>query len=125
MRLDKWTFKRELKELCEKCTTLKPSTAGKYANDLFNKFEGGCISLYTEKEYEKLRNVKDDLTEALNTLKKGLIESDISVLKLKDVSYVEFQEDVIVITTKNKQIIRYAKGFEYLKYVFKYNNRYF
>jgi hypothetical protein len=126
MNLGKWEFKRELQKLCAKCTELKPSTAKKYSNELFDKFsEDGCISHYSEKEYQKQSEQKQNLGKALNTLKEGCITSDSSVLKLEDVSYVDFQENVIEITTKNKQVIRYAKGFEYLKYVFKYQNHYY
>lgn len=126
MILGKWQFQRELQELCTKCTELKPSTAKKYARKLFAKFsQDGCISHYSDKDYQKLHEQKQNLGKALNTLKEGCITSDSSVLKLEDVSYVEFQENVIEITTKNQQIIRYAKGFEYLKYVFKYQNHFY
>ena len=126
MSLGKWEFKRELQKLCAKCTELKPSTAKKYANELFDKFsEDGCISSYSEKKYKKQSEQKQNLGKALNTLKEGCITSDSSVLKLEDVSYVDFQENVIEVTTKNKQVIRYAKGFEYLKFVFTSQNYYY
>jgi hypothetical protein len=126
MSLGKWEFKRELQKLCAKCTELKPSTAKKYANELFDKFsEDGCISSYSEKKYQKQSEQKHNLGKALNTLKEGCITSDSCVLKLEDVSYVDFQENVIEVTTKNKQVIRYAKGFEYLKFVFTSQNYYY
>lgn len=126
MSLGKWDLKRELNELCVKCAVIKPSTAKKYAQDLFNKFsdEKGCISYYSEKDYKREREQKENLGKALNTLKNGCITSDSSVLKLEDVSYVDFKENVVEITTKNQKVIRYGEGFEYLKYVFKYQNYY-
>ena len=126
MSLDKWSLERELKDLCVKCAGLKPATAKKYAQDFFNKFsdEKGAISYYSEKEYKEQRKEKENLGKALNVLKNQCITSDSSVLKLEDISYVDFQEKVVEITTKNNKVIRYGEGFEYLKYVFKYQNHY-
>ncbi len=121
MELNKWKFQKELNDLCEKCTKLKPSTAKKHAKKLFDKFsEDGCISFYTEKQYIEQRDIKINLFKALRILNEGCIISENSVLKLEDVSYVEFKENGIQITTKNKQVILYSKEFEYLKYVFNY-----
>ena len=120
MGLNKWEFREELKELCAKCVGLKPATAKKYAQDLYNKFssEEGCISFYSDKEYKENRK----LTRALADLKAGVIISDNSSLKIEDISYVDFQEKVIEITTKHGKVIRYGEGFEYLEYVFKRPN---
>ncbi len=103
---------------------MKTSTAKIYANKLFNKFEGNGISHYSDNENDRMFNVKQKLISALNTIKIGYIEADNKVLKLKDVSFVDIEENVIIITTKNGEKIRYAKGFEYLEYVFKYNSYY-
>lgn len=124
MSLGKWQLKKDLNELCVKCTNLKPSTTKKYAKELFDKYEGDCISDYTEQEYDEKNTLKNNLVHALNTLKKGYIQSGNSILKLEDVSYVDFQENVIEITTKNKKVIRYGEGFKYLEYVFKYSSYY-
>ena len=127
MGLGKWYFKKELIDLCVKCTSIKPSTAKKYARKLFDKHstEKGCISYNTQKEYRELQKVKDYLSDALNTLKLGYIVSNDSVLKLEDVSHVEFKKDFIEVYSKNNKLIRYGKGFEYLKYVFNYNQYYY
>ncbi len=67
-----------------------------------------------------MRDIKINLFKALRILNQGCIISENCVLKLEDVSYVEFKENGIQITTKNKQVILYSKEFEYLKYVFNY-----
>ena len=118
MNLGKWKFKRELQELCVKCTELKPSTAKKYSNELFNKFsKDGCISNYSEKEYQKQSEQKQNLGKALNTLKEGCITSDSSVLKLEDVSYVDFQENVIEITTTKSRKLKRMLNWLYTIYI--------
>ncbi len=121
MELHKWKLQEELKELCINCVGLKPSTAKKYAQNLFNKFsdDDGCISNHSSNDYFKIHTKKEDLLKALYVLKTGIITSSSSVLKIEDISYVDFQEKAIEITTKNGKVIRYNECFEYLKYVFK------
>lgn len=127
MALSMWKLERELKDLCVKCTTLKESTAKKYAKSLFDKFssEEGCISQNSDSEYYRQMIIKNNLVKALNVLKRGQIESDRFVVKLKDITYVEFIKDEIKVTTKDGKLFLYGEGFEYLEYVFKYNERYY
>jgi hypothetical protein len=124
--MNKWELKSELINLCAKCAGLKPSTAKSYARKFFDKStetDDSCISWYTVRHWNEKTKEVQKLTQALNTLKHGLIKSDTCILKLEDVSYVDFKEDVTEITTKSGKVIKYGKGFEYLEYVFKYNNR--
>lgn len=127
MNLSQWVLEKELKDLCMKCTTLKPSTAKKYAKDLFDKFSTreGCISQFSDNEYYRQRNIKNNLVKAFNSLKSGIIESDRFVVKLKDVIHVEFIKDEIKVTTRDKKVFRYGEGFEYLEYVFKDKKDYY
>ena len=124
--MNKWELKWELVELCVKCAGLKPSTAKSYARKFYAKHEengDSCVSWHSDKQWKEKCNDYDNLTKALNTLKNGIITSDAFVLKLEDVSHVDFKENAIEITTKNGKAIKFGKGFEYLEYVFKYNNR--
>jgi len=118
----KWELRHELKDLCVKCTTLKPSTAKKHATKFFDKFDGHCITNINQTRIDKLNQSNNDLKKALRVLKSGNIEANESVLKIEDVSYVKFEDSgVIRVTTKNDKLIRYDESFSHLKYVF---NRY-
>jgi hypothetical protein len=120
--MDKWTFHKELKDLCVKCTELKPSTAEKKARELFNKYDGEVIGYANiDERISDFNKSKTRLIKALNCVKLGFITSNNDVVYLKDVVKVDFEENgVISVQTKHSGQIRYAKGFEYLKYVFKY-----
>jgi len=125
--MNKWELKWELVELCVKCAGLKPSTAKSYARKFYAKHEenkNSCISYHSDIQWDKKCKDYENLIRALNTLKNGIITSDAFVLKLEDVSHIDFKEGVIEITTKNGKVINFGKGFEYLEYVFKYNDRY-
>jgi len=115
----KWELRHELKDLCVKCTTLKPPTAKKYAKKFFDKFDEDCITDISQTRVNELHQSINDLEKALTVLKSGNIESINSVLRIKDVSYIEFKDSgVIEVTTKNDKLIRYTEGFSFLKYVF-------
>ncbi len=118
----KQELQKELEALCVKCIGLKASTAKVYAQKLFNKYsqEDGCISWNSDKEWKQKCIEKQNLKKALDVLKTGFIKADTSFLKLEDISYIKFKEEIIEITTKNGKIINYdLKSFEYLKDVFK------
>ena len=123
--MNKWVLQKELADLCAECTTLKPSTARKYARDLFNKFDGKGISCYPEKEFEDERSKTNALAKALSAIKRGKIEAENQVLMLEEIGRVDFEGGAIIITTKNNTVHRHGEVFEYLKYVFKDNNYYY
>jgi len=122
MNLSKWSLKEDLKELAIKCTSLKESTAKKYAGELYTKFseDTGCITNYSNVRFDEQQVQIRALHKSLNVLKNGIIQSEDFVLKLEDVSSASFEKEVIIVETKNGKIIKLGKGYEYLKYVFKY-----
>jgi hypothetical protein len=125
--MDKWTFHKELKELCVKCTELKPSTAERKARDLFNKYDGKIISEFNfDKSLSELSTSKTNLIRSLNCLKLGFIKSDNCIVYLKNVVKVDFKKDVIVVHTKNSGQVDYdSNDFAYLKNVFKYSDNFY
>lgn len=115
-----WDLKRELEDLCVKCTSLKPSTAKKYARDLFYKFNDSrdsCINFWTVNEVKILRKERNSLKNALDTLKSGYITSDSLLINIKEISSIKFEDDKVIVRTKDREV-SYGKEYEFLKHLF-------
>jgi hypothetical protein len=117
---NKYYFENELKKLCIKCTSLSESTARKYAQKLYNDFsqKDGCITHFSNNEWDYLRESKNEISKALECLKKGFIESKECYLKIDEVIHVEFKQNQILITTKQNKTYSYSNDFKFLKYIF-------
>jgi hypothetical protein len=117
-------FRKEIMDMAESCTALKPSTAKRKMGDIFKKYHPIiCYSTnfssdYYEKKYEQIK-VK------FETLKKGYISyyrgETQGKLFLKDIEQIEIRKSVIskdtidvLLITKTGREINMGPNFEYL-----------
>jgi len=97
--LRKWEFQKELIDLSENCTKLKPSTAKAKARKLFNKYDD--IIAYYGSYISDLDNRVKNQRDAIEALKSGIINYNNGSFKIADVSYYNCSDTRITVMFNN------------------------
>lgn len=119
--LYKYGFRKELMNMAVSCVGLKPSTAKKKADSIFEKYDS-IISSSSSRNSEYYEKKYWESVKKLNTLKQGSVEYSRGEIKgiilLKDIEQIEVrQKDVLLITKTGREIIM-GEDFKYLKDLF-------
>lgn len=120
--LYRYEFRTELMNMAASCVGLKPSTAKKKADSIFQKYKSIiCYSSDHTPDYYNERYAV--LSKKFSVLKKGYVNyrrgDNISgILLLKDIEQIEVREKDILLITKNGREITMGEDFKYLEDLF-------
>lgn len=118
--LTKWDLDRELKQMAEVCTKLKPSTARRKAASLFKKYDE--VICYSKKDKEYYEKEARGLKKIVRVLKEQKIyygnSEESGVVLLTNIEQIDVNKNRVLITTKYNREISLDLGFEYLKDLF-------
>jgi len=123
-KLYRQDFRKEIMDMAESCTALKPSTAKRKMGDIFKKYHP-IICYSTNFTYEHYEKKYEQIRVKFETLKQGYINyykgGTRGKLFLKDIEQIEIRKSVIskdttdvLLITKTGRQINMGSDFEYL-----------
>lgn len=120
--LYRYEFRTELMNMAASCVGLKPSTAKKKADSIFQKYKSIiCYSSnYTPDYYDERYSI---LHKKFLALRRGYVAysrgNDVNgILLLKDIEQIEVREKDILLITKTGREITMGEDFKYLEDLF-------
>lgn len=120
--LYRYEFRRELMNMASSCVGLKPNTAKKKIDSIFQKYKSIiCYSSnYNPDYYDEKYAV---LSKKFSVLKRGYVnyrrgDNTSGILLLKDIEQIEVREKDILLITKTGREITMGEDFKYLEDLF-------
>lgn len=123
-KLNREDFRKEIMDMVESCTALKPSTAKRKVDNILKKYRPiicystNFTSAYYEKKYEQIKVKFETLKQGYINYYKGGTRGK---LLLKDIEQIEIIKSVIskdtidvLLITKTGRQINMGSDFEYL-----------